>query len=107
MTRVVVVATSPIARDELAEHLEPGDELSVVAPVVEQSRLDWLANDEGKAREGAQRIGESVAARAPVDARDVEVTPDSPSQAVLDAVAQHDPDRVVVVLRSGERATWL
>jgi hypothetical protein len=107
MARVVVVATSPVAREELVEHVEPGDELAVVAPAVEQSRLDWLANDEGKARERAQLIGESIAARAPAEAPAVEVTPESPSQAVLDAVAEHQPDRVVVVLRGGEDATWL
>jgi hypothetical protein len=107
MARVVVVATSPVARSELGAHVDPGDELAVVAPAVEQSRLDWLANDEGKARERAQSIGESIAARAPADAQVVEVKPDSPSQAVRDAVAEHAPDRVLVVLRGGEDATWL
>jgi hypothetical protein len=107
MARVVVVATSPVAREELGTHVDRGDELAVVAPAVEQSRLDWLANDEGKARERAQLIGESIAVRAPADAQTIEVKPDSPSQAVLDAVAEHTPDRVVVVLRGGEDATWL
>ena len=32
---------------------------------------------------------------------------DPPTQAVLDAIAEHDPDRILVVLRTGEDATWL
>lgn len=107
MARVVVVATSPVSRGELAQHVEPDDELTVVAPAVEQSRLQWLANDEDEARGRAQAVGESVADRAPTDAETVEVKPDSPSQAVSDAIAEHDPDRILVVVRRGERATWL
>ncbi len=107
MARVVVVATSPVARDELAQHVAPDDDLAVVAPAVEQSRLAWLANDEGDARARAEEVGASVADRAPADAPVVEVKPDPPSQAVLDAIAEHDPDRILVVLRSGEDATWL
>ena len=107
MARVVVIATSPVGRDELAQHIEPSDDLAVVAPAVEQSRLDWLTNDESQARARAEEVGASVADRAPADAQAVEVKPDPPSQAVVDAIAEHDPDRILVVLRSGEAATWL
>ena len=107
MSRVAVVATSPVSRDELAEHLAPEDELVVVVPAVEQSRLEWLANDEGKARRRAETVGESIAARAPGDATTIDVKPDPPSQVVLDAIAEHRPDRLLVVVRSGEDATWL
>ena len=107
MARIVVVATSPVDRGVLADHLGPDDELVVVAPAVEQSRLDWLANDEGDAREQAQAVAETVAVEAPADAEMIEVKPDAASQAVLDAIAEHDPDRVVAVVRKGEDATWL
>src|SRR5262245_41132247 len=107
MSRIVVVATSPVERDELAEHVDPSDELVVVAPAVEQSRLAWLTNDERAARAQARNVGETVAAEAPADAEAVEVKPDPPSQVVLDAIAEHDPDRVVAVVRKGEDATWL
>jgi hypothetical protein len=107
MARVVVVATSPVTRGELAQHVGPDDELAVVAPAVEQSRLQWLTNDEDEARDRAQAVGDSVADRAPTDADSVEVKPDPPSQAVSDAIAEHDPDRVLVVVRHGEHATWL
>ena len=107
MARIVVVATSPVDREALADHIDPADELVVVAPAVEQSRLDWLTNDEGAARGQAQAVGETVAAEAPADATSIEVKPDPPSQAVLDAIAEHEPDRIVAVVREGEDATWL
>jgi hypothetical protein len=107
MARVAVVATSPVSRDELVEHLAPEDELVVVVPAVEQSRLDWLANDEGDARRRAEVVGESIALSASGDATTVEVKPDPPSQVVLDAIAEHRPDRLLVVVRSDEDATWL
>lgn len=38
---------------------------------------------------------------------DVEVKSDLPRQLVLDAIAEHDPAKVVVALREGEDGTWL
>lgn len=91
----------------LGDEISADDELFVVVPAVEQSRLQWLTNDESAARATAQEIGETIASDAPATATDVDVKPEAPSQAVLDAIAEHDPDRIVVVLREGEDATWL
>jgi len=107
MAKVVVVATTPVDPDALADHVDPSDELVVVAPAVEQSRLDWLTNDEGDARSSARAVGEIVAAEARTDAPEVEVKPDDPEQVVRDAVAEHHPDRIVAVVRRGEDASWL
>ena len=107
MARVVVVATTPPERETLADHVDPSDEVFVVAPAVEQSRLKWLTNDEGDARATAQAVGETVAAEAPGESSAVEVKPDPPLQVVRDAVAEHDPDRIVAVVRRGEDSTWL
>lgn len=107
VARVVVVSSSEIGREALAHVLGPDDELHVVVAAVEQSRLQWLANDEGEAREQARAVGEAVARAAPGDASEVDVKPDSPRQVVSDAIAEHRPDRVVVALRDGEEATWL
>ena len=107
MARVVVVATSSVHRGVLAEHVDADDELFVVAPAVEQSRLAWLTNDEGDARDQAQAVGESIAADAPPTAAAVDVKPDAPGQAVLDAIAEHRPDRIIVAVREGDDATWL
>jgi hypothetical protein len=107
MGRVVVVSSTEIDPALLGEHLEPEDELHVVVPAVEQSRLQWLTNDEDRARERADRVGEAIAANAPTESSSVDVKSDLPSQAVLDAIAEHDPDRILLVLRKGEDASWL
>jgi len=107
VARVVVVASAEVSREALREVVAPEDELFVVVPAVEQSRLDWLANDEDEARERAARVAEDIASEAPADATSTEVRPDHPGQLVLDAVARHNPDRVVLALRRDEEASWL
>jgi hypothetical protein len=107
MARVVVVSSSEIGRDALAEAISKEDELFVVVPAVEQSRLRWLANDEDKARREAEAVGAAVAKAAPAEAAAIDVKPDPPHQVVRDAIAEHWPDRVVVALRDGDEATWL
>jgi hypothetical protein len=107
VARVVVVASSEFDRSELQEVVGPDDELVVVVPAVEQSFLQWLTNDEGEARARAREVGDTVDDEAPTDAERVQVKPDQPHQLVQDAVAEHDPDRIVLALREGEDATWL
>jgi hypothetical protein len=103
---VVVVASSDLPHAALADVVSPYDELHIVVPAVEQSRLQWLTNDDKAARAEASAVGEAIRADAHVDAN-VEVKPDLPRQLVLDAIAEHDPAKVVVALREGEDATWL
>ena len=107
MARVVVISSSEIEPGVLSEVVSADDELHIVVPAVEQSRLQWLANDEGDAREDAAAVGESVATAARGEPSSVDVKPDPPRQVVLDAIAEHQPDRIVVALRDGEEATWL
>jgi hypothetical protein len=107
VARVVVVSTAEVPRGSLDGLVDPDDELIVVVPAVEQSRLAWLANDEDRARSHAREIGQAVAEEAPASASSIEVTPDVPRQAILDAIAEHAPDRVIVALRSGDEASWL
>jgi hypothetical protein len=107
MARVVVVSSSQLDKQALWGVVASDDELHVVVPAVKQSRLQWLTNDEDKARAEARAVGEAVAEAAPTDAADVEVKPDAPQQVVRDAIAEHRPDRIVVALRDGEEATWL
>lgn len=107
MTRVVVVSSSQLDRDLLSEVVSADDELFVVVPAVEQSRLQWLTNDEDTARSDAREVGEAIGRAAPGEPSDVDVKPDAPAQVVLDAIVEHRPDRIVVALREGEEATWL
>ena len=107
VARVVVVSSSQLDRGVLSEVVSAEDELYVVVPAVEQSRLEWLTNDEDSARADAREVGEAIGRAAPGEPSDVDVKPDAPDQVVLDAIAEHQPDRIVVALREGEEATWL
>ena len=107
MARVVVISSSELEPELSRKVVSADDELHIVVPAVEQSRLQWLANDDGDAREDAAAIGESVATAARAEPSSVDVKPDPPRQVVLDAIAEHQPDRIVVALRDGEEATWL
>lgn len=80
---------------------------SIVVPALEQSRLRWLANDEQGTRAEAAEVGEAIpeGRSRPSDGRRGET--DLPHQLVLDAIAEHDPAKVVVALREGEDGTSL
>ncbi|HJS49313.1 MAG TPA: hypothetical protein VJ745_03245 [Gaiellaceae bacterium] len=107
MARIVVVASSDLPRAALSDAVSPDDELRIVVPAVEQSRLQWLTNDEDGARAEAYEVGEAISRAAPAEATNVEVKSDLPRQLVLDAIAEHHPAKIVVALREGEGATWL
>lgn len=107
MARVVVVASSEVSREALAEVVAPEDELIVLVPAVEQSRLQWLTNDEDEARARGAQVAAEIEDDAAAEASATEVKPDHPGQLVLDAVAQYTPDRVVLALRQGDDASWL
>lgn len=107
MSRVVLLSSSAIERDVLGDVIAADDDLRIVIAAVEQSRLQWLANDDDEARSTAERVAQSVTAMAPTDTSTVDVSPDAPRQALSDAIAEHHPDRIVVALREGEDASWL
>jgi hypothetical protein len=107
MARVILVTSSKIEPDTLAEVISPDDDLHIVVTAVDQSRLQWLANDEGEARKDALVVGESIGEAAPAEPESIDVKPDAPHQVLLDAIAEHQPDRIVVALREGEDASWL
>jgi hypothetical protein len=100
---VLVVSTVEHVDDLLRAHLGEDDTVNVVVPVVRQSFLDWLANDEkafGRAEQVAARLaddlpGETAAATA--GEADVDV-------AIRDALASFPADEIVVVVRPDDRA---
>jgi len=102
MARVVVVASSEVPEDALSEVISPEDDVRIVMAAVDQSRFRWLVSDEDKARAEAQEAGEAIADAAPADPSSIQVKPDVPSQLVLDAIAEHKPDRI-----EGDEAAWL
>ncbi len=101
--RLLVVATVPLDGDVLRERVkaatgETDAELRVLAPAARMSRLQWLASEEDEARAEA----EETAARTGGEPTD----PD-PVVAIEDALREFEADEIVVVTRSGERASFL
>lgn len=107
MARVVLVTSVELAEEELDGIVGSDDEVFVVVPAVHQSRLQWLANDEDAARAEAEATAKAVADHAPSNMTEAEETREGPVQAVVDAVRAHRPDRVVVVVRTDDEASWL
>lgn len=107
MSRVVVVASTEVPEEALSEVISPEDDVRIVMAAVGQSRFRWLLSDEDKARAEAQEAGEAIAEAAPADPSSIQVKPDLPSQLVLDAIAEHHPEKIVLALREGEEAAWL
>jgi hypothetical protein len=107
VTRVVIVASSEVLKDALADEIAPEDDVRIVMAAVDQSRVRWLANDEDEARAEAQQAGEAIGRAAPADPSNIQVKPELPSQLVLDAIAEHHPEKIVLALREGEEASWL
>jgi hypothetical protein len=112
--RLLVVATAPVAEDELRERVkehsgETEAEVRVVAPAVELSPLEWLASDVDEAREQAAGVAREAeqAVRPDAERVEAEVGDTDPLQAIEDALRQFPADEVIVVTRPGEEARWL
>jgi hypothetical protein len=110
---VLVVTTAPDPSDELLDRLERDGgsdvEVAVVAPAADASILEWLTDDDERAREEALRRATEAAEVEAVGARvvSVEVGDPDPVVAVRDALAKFPADELVVVTRPKESATWL
>jgi hypothetical protein len=110
--RVLVVTTAPDPSDELLDRLErdggPDVEVAVVAPAADASILEWLTDDDKRAREEALRRAMEAAEVEAVGARvvSVEVGDPDPVVSVRDALAKFPADELVVVTRPKESATW-
>ena len=98
---VLVVSTVEDAENVLQDHLDEGDVIKVVVPVVGQGILDWLASDEqafGQAKEIAERTGEALPGET-VDAVPGEA---NVGLAIRDALATFPADEIVVAVRPDE-----
>jgi hypothetical protein len=115
MTRhLLVVATAPDPSDELLERLskdaaDDDVEIEVVAPASDLSPLQWLVDDDARARQEAERRArEAAAANAPIaKVVDARVGDPDPVTAVADALQTFPADELVVVTRPKDTATWL
>jgi hypothetical protein len=104
--KALVVATTDVDEPELEGELADADEIRVVSPAAQVSKLAWLTGDEDEERAEARETAEHVA-----DAVGGEVDPTShntdAAQDVDDALRVFQPDEIVVVTRAGEDKNWL
>ena len=104
---VLIVSTVELGGAAVTELVGDDAVTMVVVPQVRQSRLQWLANDEDRARHVAQRASERLAAETPGVTVAAEAGDSDPVLAIEDALARFDADEIVFVTRPEEEATWL
>ena len=108
MRNVLVVSTVERSGDALREAVGGDiDELRVVVPVVHQSRLNWLANDEDDARERAAASAAAIGEAVDSQSTTTEAGDSDPLQAAVDELRKFTATEIVVVTRPDEQASWL
>jgi hypothetical protein len=95
---VLVVSTVERAADRLRDHVGDDDTIKVVVPVVRQSVLDWLANDE-RAIARAADVAQQTAERLPGDTAEAGAGEPDVELAIRDALATFPADRIIVAVR--------
>ncbi len=90
--------------------IDASEEILVMSPAL-PSRLEWLASDTDKTREKAdERLREVMGQLEQGTDTDTAVKgtvgADDPILAFEEAVAEFDPDHILVVLRTDERSGW-
>src|SRR5215212_983328 len=113
MRNVLVVTTVSADEGRLREALGPLDDgasVRIVAPAAHLSFLDWLTNDEDRARteaeDAAERTASALDGSANVRVDRTSINSDVAAN-VGDALRTSQVDEVVVVTRPGEDAAWL
>ena len=88
--RLLIVVTAEVADGALRDLVRSrgGDdaEMLVVAPASEISRLDWLTNAEGDARDEAASLAEATAEATPTKNVEASVGDSDPMKAIDDAL---------------------
>jgi len=95
---VLLISTVEHSEEVLRSHIGEADKLKVVVPVVRQSFLDWLANDE-KAFSRAQSVAENTAAELPGETIEAVAGEANVDLAIRDALATFPADEIVVAVR--------
>jgi hypothetical protein len=109
--RLLVVVTTEVADDDLRELVQSRGgadaEMLVVAPASGISRLDWLTNSDGDARDDAAVLAVKTAGATPTDDVEARVGDSDPLKAIEDALSTFAADEILVVTRSDAEAGWL
>jgi hypothetical protein len=92
---------------EIRELIDEAKEILVMVPEL-PGRLDWLASDTDKTREKADRRMHRVVEELDTPDTRVEgvVGADDPLLAFDDAVAEFEPDHILVIMRPKSRSGW-
>ena len=111
--KLLVVATAPVEdgalREAVRSHSGDEAEIRIVAPASDVSPLQWLANDEDRAREEAAQVAGGLARTVEPEAvrTEAEVGDSDPVQAIEDALRTFPADEVLVVTHDDDDANWL
>jgi hypothetical protein len=100
MGNVLVISTVEHPEDVLRSHVGDADKLKLVVPVVRQSFLDWLANDQ-EAFSRAKAAAEDTAAELPGETVEAVAGEADLDLAIRDALATFPADEIVVAVRPG------
>jgi hypothetical protein len=95
---VLVVSTVEHAEDALRAHVGAADTIKVVVPVVRQSFLDWLANDE-RAFSHAEDVAGRTAKHLPGETVEAIAGEADVELAIQDALATFAADEILVAVR--------
>ena len=101
MPHVLVVSSSDLPAGALDDLVAADDTVRIVVPVIRQSLLDWLANDQ-KAFAEAEEVAERAADRAPGDVVAAKPGEADLSLAIRDALATFRADEIIVVVGDGD-----
>lgn len=101
MRRLLIIGTGRIPSDDLAARFDPQDTVEVVAPVVGEGALGWLANDQGAFAE-AEQLAQATADRLPVEPVSVRAGESDVGLAIRDALATFPADEIVVAVDSSD-----
>jgi hypothetical protein len=95
---ILVVSTVEHAEEVLRAEIGAADMIKVVVPVVRQSFLDWLANDE-RGFAHAERVAERTAKQLPGETVEAVAGEVDVELAIQDALATFAADEILVAVR--------
>jgi hypothetical protein len=99
---LVVTTVEDTDADVLRSHVGVDDTIKVVAPVVRQGVLDWIANDERAVGE-AEAIAQRTADRLPGQTAEATAGEPDVELAIRDALATFPADEIVVAARPDQQ----
>ena len=95
--------------ETVTELISSAEEIVVIAPTL-PGRFEWLASATDQAREQADKRLQAVLGQVSEvsgsESAEGAVAADDPLLAFDDAVAEFEPDHILIGLRSAERAGW-